>query len=343
LTTYHPGGYIKTGHAYIAFPGRGSKNLDAEPEKEQKVWLYAEALFIAIRLKRRRCEMGKKKIFVLSFILAVAAPIHQAMAYYKIIDLGTLGGRESWAWSINDNGQIVGWAYDISQSIRATLFDPTGGGKNINLRTLGGRYSVATSINDYGQIVGWSFDSSERYRAVLFDSTGRGWNINLGTLPVGVGSVATSINDCGQIVGSTIIMGTEPFPPFPPPVLSTLFDPTGGGKNIGLGTLGGTQSEASSINNYGQIVGWAFDSLGNQRATLFDQTGGGNNIDLNTIIDPSLGWTLTIAYSINNNGWIVGVERNPDGFGRAYLLIPEPASAVIMVLGATLIASKRRR
>jgi hypothetical protein len=75
---------------------------------------------------------------------------------------------------------------------------------------------------------------------------------------------------------------------------------------------------------------------------MFDPTGGGNNIDLNTLIDPSLGWTLTAAYSINNNGWIVG-EGTHNGQTRAYLLIPEPASAVMMVLGATLIASKRRR
>ena len=65
---------------------------------------------------------------------------------------------------------------------------------------------------------------------------------------------------------------------------ATLFDPTGNGNNIALGALGGSGSRASSINNYGQIVG---EDLG--VATLFDLTGGGNNIDLNTLIDPTLG------------------------------------------------------
>jgi len=115
---------------------------------------------------------------------------------------------------------------------------------------------------------------------------------------------------------------------------------------IDLGTLNGCpSSNAYSINNHGQIVGWSQDSLKNERATLFDPTGGGKNIDLNTLIDPGLGWTLRSAHSINDNGWIVGVGWSTPGYyyERAYLLIPEPASAAIMVLGATLIASKRRR
>jgi len=66
-----------------------------------------------------------------------------------------------------------------------------------------------------------------------------------------------------------------------------------------------------SINDHGQIVGIARDGIGTYRATLFDPTGSGNNIDLNMLIDPGLGWTLEYAYSINNNGWIVGVGRNP--------------------------------
>ncbi len=49
-------------------------------------------------------------LITLAFILAVAAPVQQASAYYQIIDLGTLGGRTSGALSINNYGQIVGYA-----------------------------------------------------------------------------------------------------------------------------------------------------------------------------------------------------------------------------------------
>ena len=38
---------------------------------------------------------------------------------------------------------------------------------------------------------------------------------------------------------------------------ATLFDSTGGGANKDLGTLGGNESLAYSINNSNQIVGWS--------------------------------------------------------------------------------------
>jgi len=82
---------------------------------------------------------------------------------------------------------------------------------------------------------------------------------------------------------------------------------------------------------------------GTDRASLFDPTGQGHNIDLNTLIDPGLGWILTGAYSINDNGWIVGWGYNPDGYARAYLLIPEPATLAILALGGALALLRKHR
>ncbi len=307
------------------------------------------------------------------------------------IDLGTLGGNESGAHCINNAGQIVGGASDISSNGRACLFDPTGGGVNIDLGTLeGGNFSAAMSINDSSQIAGWSHYGSLR-RACLFDPAGSGDNINLGSLWVD-DSEAHSINNNGQIVGWADVR-------VQPPIVglsfnACLFDPSGEGYNEGLGSLGLTNSCAYSINDNGQIVGYAnvsygyLDSrqhaclfvpgpnidlgttgifensealcindngqiVGNvfnktswvepdiYRACLFDSTGGGANIDLNTIIDPSLGWTLTGAYCINNNGWIVGSGINPDGDIHAFLLTPEPST--ILLLGFSGLTILRRR
>jgi probable HAF family extracellular repeat protein len=378
----------------------------------------------------------KVKLIVLAFIWAVAAPAHRAIGYYQLIDLGTLGGTSSAAYSINNNGQIVGYAYDSSGIYRATLFDPTGGGNNIDLGNWLGEQSVASSINDNGQIVGRAEDSSGYSRATLFDPTGGGNNIDLGTLGGNL-SAAGSINDNGQIVGWAMdnlgglraalfapninLRTLFKNPPFGDYGLSmaysinnqsqivgyseaeivsgdyikrvrravlfdptgrgnnidlgildgwwsrayfisdrgqivgeadnrlrqtraTLFDPTGAGNNIDLGTLPGyDMSSATAINDAGQIVGYAVDSSWKSRATLFDPTGGGNNIDLNTLIDPALGWTLQYATSINDNGWIVGYGTNHDGYTRAYILIPEPATLSLFALAGMALLRKRRK
>jgi len=324
------------------------------------------------------------------------APGHHAILFDPTgngdnIDLGTFGGVFSLASSINNLGQIVGYADTSSGEQHATLFDPTGSGNNTDLGTLGGDESAARAINNIGQIVGYSAEREyhnghsgwrlRNQRATLFDPTGQGNNINLGTLG-GSSSEAYSINNNGQIVGASRITNGL--------FRAALFDPTGGGSNINLGTLGGPNSyaycinnnglivgaaedslwyeqatlynpmgsninlgtipgyrmsSAQSVNDSGQIVGWSSTHLGciEYRAVLFDPTGSGNNIDLNTLIDPACGWTLKIAWSINNSGQIVGSGINPYGEKRAFLLIPEPTTVLLLGLGGLFLRKRRDR
>ena len=296
------------------------------------------------------------------------------------IDLGTLGGENSASLSINNSGQIVGCA-DSVNSWHATIFDSTGSGNNTPLCL---NESAAWGNNDNGQIVGYvavhpndnpssldlavvynldgepntiplgmlsGYDSSkalsisdtgstvgvaynanrEDYydmRAVLFDPTGDGNNIDLGSLPGYDSSAALSINDNSQIVGRANLHDMVLFESYAP--RAVLFDPTGAGNNIDLGTLPGYDSaEAISINNKGQIVGRAFTHEGCcswcPTAVLFDPTGGGNNIDLNELIDPALGCGFNTAICINDNGWIVAWGGNASNPSMSFLLTPIPA------------------
>jgi uncharacterized membrane protein len=175
------------------------------------------------------------------------------------IDLGTLGGDSSQAWSINDAAQIVGTADG-----RATLFDLTGAGSNLDLGTLGGDLSAASSINEAGQIAGRARNSQGRSRATLFDATGAGNNIDLGTLGGGE-SEALSINDAGQITG-----GAEDTQGG---WRATLFDPAGAGNNIDLNNLidpasSWTLVSAYDINASGWIVGKGTNPQGEKHAFL---------------------------------------------------------------------------
>lgn len=248
----------------------------------------------------------------------------------KNINLGTLGGgwNPRFAFDLNDNKQIVGMA-----NIRACLFDSTGAGNNIDLKTLGGRESYAFAINNSGDIVGTAQNASSIERACLFDASGGGNNIDLGSLG-GDSSLAYANSNNGLIGGYAYTLSGF--------MHACLFDPTGAGNNIDLGTLGGIKSSVYSINDIEQIIGMAYNADGMELPCLFDPSGNGNNIDINALLPQDSGWILTHAYSINDNGWIVGQGINPAGEIHAYLLTPEPTSLLLFGLAGVALRQKKK-
>jgi probable HAF family extracellular repeat protein len=135
------------------------------------------------------------------------------------LDLGTLGGFTSYAYGINDAGQIVGGAQITGQNsaFHATLFSGTGS-NNIDLGTLGGTNSYAYAINNSGLIVGNSQTADLANHGFLY-SNGTMQDLNDLVVP---GSGVTNIrlqdnarvpgkclNDAGQIaaVGDVTALG----------------------------------------------------------------------------------------------------------------------------------------
>jgi probable HAF family extracellular repeat protein len=118
-----------------------------------------------------------------------------------ITGLGTLGGRISAGFGINDAGQVVGYSGTASGQIHAFITGADGVGMT-DLGTLGGNYSEAYGINDAGQVVGFSNTDHGQTHAFITGPNGEGMtDLNsLIDLPDWVLTSAGGINNAGQVI-----------------------------------------------------------------------------------------------------------------------------------------------
>ena len=237
----------------------------------------------------------------------------------QIINLGTLGGNESSAFSINNRGQVVGMAVNtipdpfsfLATQLRAFLWDD---GAMHDLGTLGGPEAWALFVNERGQVAGFSFTNSTPNSAAdscggnvpttdpFLWTKGRGMT-DLGTLGGTCGS-PLGLNNPGQVVGTSDLSGDLATHPF-------LW--TKPGPMQDLGTFGGDNGFALHINDAGEIAGSA-DLAGDQihHAALWRS---GGMTDLGTVEgDP-----CSRAYGINAKAQVVGGSSDCSTFLHAFL------------------------
>lgn len=198
----------------------------------------------------------------------------------SMTDLGTLnpGDTESSGLGINNHGDVVGYSYGPG---RAVLWRD---GQVIDLGTLG-LDSIAYAINNAGQIVGWSQPSQYEYRAVLWQN---GDLIDLTTTFNAPMNFAEDINTLGQIVGEGVRLEPD-------------------GSITELGTLGGSWTIASALNDQGQVIGRSQRGDGSYydwHAFLWD---GGVMTDLGAIGR----YENSEAVDINNSGQVIGWGSGP--------------------------------
>ena len=233
---------------------------------------------------------------------------------YSLTYLGTLGGMYSWAYAINNAGQVVGKS-DVASSTHAHAYLYRAGAMT-DLGTLGGDESEAYAINNHGDVVGAADATPGQFsrHAFLYHN---GALTDLNALGATY-SFAYDINDAGQVVGDLVYDNGQQ-----QTYHGFLYQ---NGVLTDLGAPGGSYCEAYGINTSGQVAGTATFASGMTHAFL---ESGGTFTDLGTLP----GGQFSQAYGLNDAGQVVGWADTDSGFDRHAFLYDNGAMADLGTLG----------
>ncbi|MFN3653199.1 MAG: CARDB domain-containing protein [Armatimonadota bacterium] len=251
----------------------------------------------------------------------------------EMIDLGTLGGEQSTAYGINDQGQVIGTAQTASGEYHPFLWEDLNGnfvsdpGEMIDLGTFGGDFGTALGINNQGVVVGGARDASDLTFAFAWEdrngdrTSNPGEMVNLGTLG-GLQSGANGINNAAR----PLIVGSADLPAEAGEArhAAAWQDANGNGQyganeRTDLGALLANGTFARSVNSHNQVVGYSL-ALGvpaQYAAFLWEN---GTLRDLNTLVEDTA-FVLREGNGINDGGYIA-VTGQLNSRDRALLLKP---------------------
>lgn len=165
----------------------------------------------------------------------LAPPVRRHAVFWPnpstVLDLGTLGGDNSEAFDINDDGLVVGQSETLTGDTVAFVWRADLGMHSLG--TLGGSASRAFAINAAGQIVGESTTSTGAVHAAL-------WTITFATaVPIDVkpGSEPNSVNPRSHGVIPVAILTTDEFDATSVNPLSVRFGPDEASEAHGRGHI----------------------------------------------------------------------------------------------------------
>src|SRR5262245_2310674 len=207
--------------------------------------------------------------------------------------------------AINNHSQILGWGKrpDVD-GIRGFVLD--GNGVMTAIGSLLGTptgSAMPSAINEQGAVVGASTAPDFFNHAFVWQG-GVMQDLHVISGVPGRNSHAAAINEAGTIVGdadpTADFLDYQSAAVWQGGVVTFLPD---------LGDVGGViESFARDINDHGTIVGTSVTPTFEVHAVTWRD---GQCVDLNTLIPPGTGWLLANAYSISDDGRIVGEGFTP--------------------------------
>src|SRR5271157_440290 len=260
-------------------------------------------------------------------------------------DLGTLGGPDSAAFLVNEEGQVAGTS-DVDYNVNPVTGGPTvhpflwQHGAMIDLVAsapegmFGGTYGIAAWLNNKGQVLGtMNLPGDTTWRSFVWDN---GVVTPLGTLG-GITTTAQVLNNAGHAVGKSDVTAicTACAPGNQKPLHHPFLWRDGAMIDLGL-LYDDTAGNADSVNSKDQVVGVTVpcttvnpdDSCDGPlyHAFLWEN---GSMVDVQSLLVPGSGITLSAcklcelgAYNINDRGEIAAQGFLSNGDVRAILLIP---------------------
>ena len=230
--------------------------------------------------------------------------------------------NESAAIAINDAGQLVGW-YMFEGSKQAFAFTPNYFDLNAQLFDTGSsgvtiKHKTAVDINNAGQIIG-DYPAGYFLSAYLFDGECHkicGFDYEFTEIH--------GLNNAGMAVGGRSWATPKAF--IYDNNASELYPVNSFDQEYGSGSDWADKgARLYAINDRGTAVGSAYcGQSANRHATIVFQ-GDSMMTDLNTITYPAdgyLGWVVTEARDINENGCIIGWASKNGGPEEAVMLVP---------------------
>ena len=250
----------------------------------------------------------------MKFLIVLCFALVTSLCYgiqYQITDIGDLGvgeggvgGHESYAYAINNLGQVAGMSRRDGGGEYAVVWTPESGLFSLNVPNP----SKAVGINDAGQVIGQGMESINSF--VWTKSTGA---VSLPYLePYGHNryTAAYAINNLGQITGYCSANPASSQYYKVPMVWSV----TTGYTTIDFGIYN-MNPEACSINDSGQVVGTMSGYMLGSRSFRWSANSGLENLG-------TFGYADSMACGINNNGDIVGnVNDSTGAISQPYVLL----------------------